>query len=270
MAIQTMHLAYFATLLFVYGIESTPALAETSDALDRVDIAVGAFAVRPDINLSVDTQYGAADAGGVATHSTIIPRAHADFLLGDSQGFALDYYGFYRTYSDSLNQSVAAGGGNIDVSGSASARVNLDVANAAYKWWLGHGSDVFGIGIGAAYYHVRLGADATATAGSGDASGSSSGSYRAQALAPLVEAGWRHAFSPTVRMYVDTSGTEKSGGNLHGHIYNAAIGAEWYFLKNIGVGAEYSATRVRISDNGSDANLDLNLNGPTVFLKARF
>ena len=270
MPISTARLAPFAAFLFVYWLEPTTTLAAPSEALDPVDIAIGAFEVRPDINLGVNTQYGSADSGDVTSHSTVIPRAHADFLLGDSQGFALDYYGFYNTYSDTLNRSIAADGNNISVNGSASARVDLDVANAAYKWWLGHGSDVFGLGIGAAYYRIRLSADVSATTNVDNASGSSSGSYSQQTVAPLVEAGWRHAFSPNVRMYVDTSGVEKSGGNLHGHIYNAALGAEWYFLKNIGMGAEYGTTRVRIDDNGGNANLDLKLNGPTVFLKARF
>jgi hypothetical protein len=270
MPIPTRRLAPFAALLFAYNMQSTSALAAPSEALDTVDIAIGAFEVRPDINLGVNTQYGPADSGDVTAHSTTIPRAHADFLLGNSQGFALDYYGFYNTYSDSLNRSFAADGNNINVNGSASARVDLDVANAAYKWWIGSGSDVFGIGIGAAYYHVRLGVDASAATNVNNASGTSSGNYSAQTVAPLVEVGWRHAFSHNVRMYVDTSGVEKSGGNLHGHIYNAAFGAEWYFLKNVGVGAEYSATRVRIEDDGGNANLNLRLNGPTVFVKARF
>jgi hypothetical protein len=238
MPIPTMRLAPFAVFFSIYCMVSTSAQAAPSEALDTVDIAIGAFEVRPDINLGVNTQYGSADSGDITEHSTTIPRAHADFLLGDSQGFALDYYGFYNTYSDTLNRSFAADGSNVNVNGTASARVDLDVANAAYKWWLGHGSDVFGIGVGAAYYHVRLGADVSATTNVDNASGSSSGSYSAQTVAPLVEAGWRHAFSSSVRMYVDTSGVEKSGGNLHGHIYNAALGAEWYFLKNVGVGAE--------------------------------
>ena len=72
-------------------------------------------------------------------------------------------------------------------------------------------------------------------------------------------------------MYVDVSGIEKLGGSVSGSIYNAALGGEWYFAKNFGIGAEYSSTRIKIeSDGSSGGKLDLKMDGPTVFLKARF
>lgn len=71
-------------------------------------------------------------------------------------------------------------------------------------------------------------------------------------------------------MYVDASGIEKIGGNLSGRIYNASLGAEWYFAKNVGIGAEYSSTRINIDSDGSNGTLDLRMDGPTIFLKARF
>ena len=259
-----------STILFAIASPSPSALADPPDPLDPASIAIGAFFVRPDADLGVNTQYGSADSGDLTAHSTTVPRIQANILLGNSQGLALDYYGFYRTYSDTLNQSFGVGGNNVSVNGNANASVGLDVANFSYKWWFGNASDVFGLGAGAAYYHVRLAAQGSAAANVGNLSGSSSGSYSTDTFAPLLQAGWRHAFNHNTRMYLDLSGVEKKGGNLTGHIYNAALGAEWYFLKNVGIGAEYSANRIRLSDANDGANLDLKLNGPTVFLKARF
>jgi hypothetical protein len=262
--------APLAALFFASFLAPACAFADPPDPLDPVSFSVGGFFVRPDASLGINTQYGAADSGDVSAHSTIVPRVQANILIGNSQGLALDYYGFYRRYSDTLDQSVSLGGNNVSVNGSADANVGLDVANLSYKWWFGNASDVFGLGAGVAYYHVHLGTNGTVSTNVDNATGAGSGSYSADTAAPLLQAGWRHAFDRNTRMYVDLSGVEKRGGNLTGHIYNAALGAEWYFLKNVGIGAEYSATRIRLNDAGDGANLDMNLNGPSLFLKARF
>jgi hypothetical protein len=278
MQISIKRVTPVAALFLVCSTAAMSALADPPEALDAISVDLGGFAVRPDINLGINTQYGSADSGDLTSHSIVIPRAHADFLLGDSQGFALDYYSFLRTYADTLKRNLDLGDTDVNVNAGASASVNLHVANAAYKWWFGQSKDVFGIGVGAAYYRVHLNAevntDATAIPGTTGnfttVSDSSSATYDAHTVAPLIDAGWRHAFSSSVRMYLDTSGVDKSGGSAHGTIFNAALGAEWYFFKNIGAGLEYSATRVRIEDNHANANVDIKLNGPSVFIKARF
>ncbi|MES2583413.1 MAG: hypothetical protein V4627_11905 [Pseudomonadota bacterium] len=248
----------------------TPASAAPSDALDPFSISIGAYIVNPSANVSVNTPYGSASTGDVSSHEVQVPRLKADFLLGDRQGFALDYYGFNRQYSDTLNRSFAAGDSEVNFTGNIHANVGLDLANASYRWWFGQGADVIGVGVGAAYYRIRFGVDGFAATNIDNASGYANAHYSASTFAPLVQLGWRHAFSPHARLYVDLSGIEKSGGNLNGHIYNAAIGGEWYFAKKIGVGVEYSATRVKIRVDGNNERLDLRMNGPTVFLKARF
>jgi hypothetical protein len=248
----------------------TPASATPSDALDALSISIGDYIVSPDANLSVNSPYGSANSGTVSSHQVQVPHVKADFLLGDSQGFALDYYGFYRQYADSFNRSFSAGPSDVTISGNVNGNVNIDLANASYKWWFGEGSDVVGIGIGAAYYRIHFGVDGNAASNVNNSSGSSNASYSTDAVAPLLQLGWRHAFSANTRMYVDLSGVEKSGGNLTGHIYNAAIGAEWYFARHFGVGAEYSATRVQVNMDGGNGQLDLRLDGPTIFMKARF
>ena len=252
------------------GAVSAPASADPSEALDRMSISVGDYIVNPTTSLSVNTPYGAANSGDVSSHEIHIPRLKADFLLGNSQGFALDYYGFYRKYSDTFNRSFSSGPADVTLTGNANGYAGLDLANASYKWWFGEGADVFGVGVGAAYYRVRFGVDGTATSNIDNAPRSGSASYSEDTVAPLVQLGWRHAFSPSTRLYADISGIEKLGGNLSGHIYNAAIGAEWYFMKNLGVGAEYSATRIQINGEGNNQHLSLNMDGPTIFLKARF
>ncbi len=249
--------AVLAALLLA-GAVAGPVFAAPADALDAVSISIGEYFVSPTTNVGVNTRYGSGDSGDISSHAIQVPRINADFLLGDHQGFAFDYYGFYRNYADTFTRALSTDRSDLSALGNSTANVGLDVANASYKWWFGHAADVVGLGVGAAYYRIHIGVDASAA------------NYSADAVAPLIQFGWRHAFSPATRAYVDISGIEKSGGNLNGHIYNAAIGAEWYFAKHLGVGAEYSATRVSINVDDNNESLNVKLDGPTLFLKARF
>jgi hypothetical protein len=73
-------------------------------------------------------------------------------------------------------------------------------------------------------------------------------------------------------MYFNASGVRKSGGNLNGHIYDAALGTEWFPWKNIGFAAEYSYTRIKLNQDKRlyDLALDMKLNGPAAYVRFRF
>ncbi|EJL91313.1 outer membrane autotransporter barrel domain-containing protein, partial [Herbaspirillum sp. CF444] len=163
-------------------------------------------------------------------------------------------------------------GSGSSLTANGDANLQVDMASLAYKWWIGQGNDVFGIGLGAGYYRARLDVNAAATLNG--TAGTFSESYTEKAWAPLVELGWKHAFSKDFRLYAEASGMKKNWGRVTGHIYSAAVGAEWYPLANLGIGADYGITRINIDRNGggtiNDANLDIRLKGPSAYVKVRF
>ena len=65
---------------------------------------------------------------------------------------------------------------------------------------------------------------------------------------------------------------KKNGGPLSGHLYDARIGVEWFPWHNVGLGAEYGTTRIRLHRDAElyDADLDINLDGPSLFARFRF
>lgn len=251
------------------GFSSAPVLADPSPALDRLNFSVGGYYVDPTFNLSGNTRYGSVNSGDIDRNRTTLPRVRAELLLWDSQGLSFDYFAYRKTYSGTFDRTIPVGN-NSSLSGNAEANIEVDLAKFACKWWFGSGNDVFGVGVGAGYYRAHL--DANASASLNGTSGSLSESYTEKAFAPLLELGWKHAFSKNLRMYAEASGVKKNWGNLTGHLYNAALGMEWYPLENIGVGADYGITRIKLnraSDN-TDANLDIRLKGPSAYLKVRF
>ncbi|MGQ5522739.1 hypothetical protein ACUHMQ_05690 [Chitinimonas sp. PSY-7] len=256
-----------AALFYTALAQATP-----SNALDHLNISVGAFhPTDADVSLDVTSHAQTLSTGKLDLgKQKSLPRAHVDLLLGDSQGLAFDYYRLKRTTQLNESQTFRLGGQTYDMNVSLHPEFKLDIANAAYRWWLGNGDTVGGLGLGVAYYNLRVNVDASASANGQTVSGNES--YKDDAYAPLVALGVRHAFSKDFRVYADGTGIYKRGGKARGHIYNAALGMEWYPMKRVGVGAEYGFTKVKVQRDTQNYRADLNvhLEGPSAFLRMRF
>lgn len=259
------------------ALASSIACAQPSPALDRVSIWLGGYDAR------ADTSIGASDRSGQYggdfnlekdlgfSERKDVPRARLDFLIGDSQGFSLDYYSVNRTRSKSLARSISYAGSDYAATATVRGKLNFDFGSAAYRWWFGHGNDVFGLGLGGAYYRVHAGISGEASV-DGEPVGQASSSSTDGAWAPMLQLGWRHAFNDQWRMYVDAAGVKKNGGRLNGHIVNAALGVEWFPWQNVGLGAEYGYSRIVLHQRKHhyNADLDMKLDGPSLFVRFRF
>ena len=243
-----------------------------AQALDRVSLWLGGY--YPDTTFDIRAQANAApDLNGhlrVDGGRETVGRARLDFLVFDSQGFTLDYYTLDRTRSQHLAHDFDYDGTSFQVDTDLQAQVKFSAGSAAWHWWFGSDADVFGIGLGAAYYKVELGLD-----GSADMNGQStaaSARWSDDAVAPLLTLGFKHAFSDSLRVYATASGVRKNGGALDGHIVDGRVGVEWFPWHNVGLGAEYGSTRIYLKRHAQqyDANLDIDLDGPALFARLRF
>jgi hypothetical protein len=250
------------------------AFAQMSPALDRVSIAAGGFYVEPKVSLDGDTRYGRFSTPTAEGEHTTLPRIKAEMLIGDSHGLSFDYFRYHKSYSPEFSGATVVNGQNVSGTAQADAKLELDLAKLAYKFWMGRGNDVFGIGLGAAYYRAAFDGRGTATASATGMASQTiefSGHDSESAFAPLVEFGWRHAFSPELRMTAEASGIKKNGGRINGHIYGASVGLEYYPWKNIGLMVDYGTQKIALNrDAERDASLDVRLTGPSAYLKVRF
>jgi hypothetical protein len=264
--------ALAATLAGTGLFAAAPALAEPSPALDRFSLSVGAFHADPTFNASLNTPFGRLDPGDIKGSDVTMPRITADLLLGDSHGLSIDYYRFKRDYGTGFADTFAIGPTSVTALANLNLDLKLEFAKIAYKWWIGSGNTVLGLGAGAAYYKATLDTNAFAATNSESVAFSQRDSD--DAIAPLLEIGLRHAISPDLRLFADASGVRKGGSRLHGHIYNAALGVEWFPIRNVGVVLSYGVTEIDlrrdIDSISSTARLKVKLKGPSAFVKARF
>lgn len=274
---RRIHRLGAAAVLVSLGLASSTVFAQQSPALDRVSVSVGGYYANTDTNIGASDKSGVFKGDvnlehdlGFQNHETV-PRARLDFLIGDSQGFSFDYYSINRSRTKALSGDISYAGNDYSAAASVRGKLDFDFGSAAYRWWFGHGNDVFGLGLGGAYYRVDAGISGQASY-NGQPVGAASSSTRDSAWAPMLQLGWRHAFNDQWRMYLDASGVKKNGGRLSGHIYNAALGLEWFPWKNVGMGAEYGYTRIKLDQRKDhyNANLDMKLDGPSLFVRFRF
>jgi len=248
---------------------SMPAWAELSPALDRISISVGAFRADPTFSTSLNTQYGNLQSGDIAIGMETMPRIKADLMIFDSQGLSFDYFQYKRGYTGTIANNSNINGNALTTVGNATFDMKFDFAKLEYRWWFGSGNTVVGLGAGAAYYKATL--NATATASVNNSTAAINAEYIDDAVAPLLGIGLHHAINPDLRLFADVSGMRKLGGQMHGEVYNAAVGVEWFPIKNIGLVLDYSMSRFDLTrDDVVDVNFKLKLQGPSAFVKVRF
>jgi hypothetical protein len=235
---------------------------------------LGGYQVDAQGDLNVSNLSGTQSTGSqrVIDGSDTVKRARIDWLLFDRQGFSVDLYRYSRHDTLGVSQPFAFNGQTYSASAQVGAKTTADIGNFSYRWWFGGEDTVAGLGLGAAYYRIKFNLNASATVGGTTQSIVDEASR--STWAPLVTFGLRHRISDQVRLYADLSGARKNGSDTGGDIVNAGAGVEWFPWRNIGVGAEYNETRIRVNYRNNDddvaAHLKLRLRGPAVYLRMRF
>jgi hypothetical protein len=268
--------AIAGAMIVVMGTGASMAHAQQSRALDDVSLWVGGYYANSDTNIGAKSRDNVA-RGNLNLEDDLdfpkkktVPRVRLDFVFGDHQGFTFDYYELDRDHSRSIGDSVNYLGNQYDADATLKGRLKFDFGSAAYRWWFGTGDDVFGVGLGAAYYKIEGTVSGAVTLN--DQTESARTGASADAWAPNLQLGYRHAFNDQWRLYINASGVKKNGGELNGHIYDTAVGLEYFPWKNVGFGAEYAYTKIRLNQEkrNYDLDLDMKLNGPSAYVRFRF
>lgn len=249
-----------------------------SPALDRMSISVGAFSAKPKIGAGIGNGVAYYDTGSYETSRKTMPRVSGEFLLGRNHGISFDAFQYSSNFDQAVGGTYSSGPFSATAVGGVNLDFSLDVARLGYRYWFGSGNTVVGLGAGLGYYRVKM---ETTAFGAANASLTGLGftgwndyysrSDSDDAVAPMLEVGVRHAFSPDLRVFFDGSGIHKGGGGVHGSIYNAQLGVEWFPVRHVGVTLAYAVTDVDLKREESGLQrARLKFQGPVLGVKARF
>ena len=254
-----------------------PSLAQHSPALDRFDIGVGTYHANSNTTLGVALPHGLF-AGSASLEDDLgfgdsesLPRFRAHYLIGDHQGLSVDYYRYSRASGNSWQHTLGWRDYRYDLDARLYGRVSFAFGSLAWRWWFGNDDDVFGLGFGASHYRASGRIEGRVRV-NGETVANLDESTGASAWAPLLQLGWRHAFNPHWRMYLDAAGVFKGGGDLSGDIYNASIGVKWLPVEHLGFALEYDVNSIHIEQEHEyyTDSLDVQLHGPSAFVYLRF
>jgi len=252
------------------------ALADVPLPLDRVSVSLGGFYPTVDTRVSANgPEVAGTDVNfqrdlGLDKHRTLA-SVRLDLLVFDSQGFSISGYQYSKHAGATLTRDIQFDGNDYHASASVEAGLRLQTWNAAWHWWLAPTEhDVFGVGLGAAYYDLKGTIEGAISVNGVGAS--ARGEAEGNAVAPLLTLGWRHAFSDRFRGYADFSGVRKPSGALTGHLLNSTLGMEYYPWQNLGIALEYSANNLDLkADKASwEGRARIHFHGPAAFVRLRF
>jgi hypothetical protein len=258
------------------GALASAAYAEVPEPLDRFSLSLGGFYPIVDAKLSANgPEVAGSDIDferdlGLDKHRTL-PNLHVEFLVLDSQGFSIGGYQYSKTARATLARDIMFDGNDYNINAFVEAGLRLYTYNAAWHWWFAPvASDVFGFGLGAAYYDLKGTIDAGLSVN--EHSASAHGEAEGSAVAPLLTIAWKHAFSADLRGYVDFAGVRKPSGTLTGHLLNATVGMEYYPFHNLGLALEYSsnALDLKASRDSWTGRASIHFHGPAAFVRMRF
>lgn len=251
---------------------ASPLAFAEGQALDPVSIWLGGYYANTEVDVKANSNDGNLATGHVNLEEgdETVARARLDVLLFGTQGLEFDYYTLSHSSTNTLTAPFSYQGIPFATNTALRGKFDFSAGSASYHWWMRSDSDVFGIGVGATYYQAKLRIDGTTIVD--DESVLTRSQWDEDAIAPLVTVAWKHAYSDSLRIYVDGSGIYKSGGPLSGHLYDVRGGVEWFPWHNVGLAAEYGATRIKLNREATryDADLDIKLDGPSLFARFRF
>lgn len=260
---------------------ASDAAGSASRPLDDWSLSLGGFHTYSDTTLWARGESGdyLAD-GGINLERDLgldrrqpVTQARLDLLVGDHNGFGLEYFAFSRGNTVRLARDIEYQGRTYAAAAELRGRFDYDFASAAWRWWAGEGDTVVGLGLGIAHYRVQTLFEGEASIDDVSVDGRAASDDRA--FAPLLSLGWRHAVNERLRLYAELSGVAKNGGRLNGHIVDTAVGLEWFPFERLGLALEYGGTQIRLNrqrageDGRLDARLDLKLRGPSLLLRLR-
>ncbi|WP_374604935.1 hypothetical protein [Arenimonas sp.] len=249
--------------------------------LDRWSLSLGGFDTTTDTTLRARARAGEYGADGRINlerdlglgRRQPVTKARLDLLVGDRQGFGLEYFGFQRGNAVTLARDLEYDGRLYAARAELRSHFDYDFSSAAWRWWAGEGDTAWGLGLGVAHYRVRTVFEGEASIDDVSVDGRVASDDRA--FAPLLSLGWRHAVDDRLRLYAEIAGVAHDGGRLGGHIVDASLGLEWFPFDRLGVAVEYGGTQIRLDRrrSGPDASLaarlDLKLRGPSLLLRLR-
>jgi hypothetical protein len=259
----------------------SPAYGSTRGMEERFRIDVGGFFQKIDTIVRIDgenghgTEINLEDVLGQNAHQTTL-RLDGYYRFGPHGNLQFSYRNWHRTNDHTLDRDVTIGDTTYHVGASVSTDNKVDIFQLYYGYsFVNNGETELGLALGLSGYWTRL---SVTGSGSVTAPGGSSQTVieteSKNVLAPVPGIGGYFRFTLLPRFFLTASAKglpPVTVSGFHGDMVDVTGGLDYFFTKNIGLGAAYEYVKINFSDSSTpQVKLSYRYSGPLVFAAIAF
>ena len=202
-------------------------------------------------------------------------RADGYWRLGRHARLDFTFLNWNRTSSHTIDKDFQIGDDVYHAGASLDTAIRVYDAELYYSYSLVNNPETeFGLmlGVSTLVNSVSMEGQATVTGANGSASGSFDRQSRSfVAPIPAFGAHYRYTLLPGVLFTARIKGFGATIDNIKGSLLDWKVALDWYPWRNVGLGAAWSQTRIKVTKNSDpSAQLDYSYSGPMGYLSLAF
>jgi hypothetical protein len=278
MKTSSQRLAIFA-LAFAFA-STGLAQSETDFLWPTFSVTAGGFRVTSDDDIRIEGTLDRVNSEVSLSSDLGLPESDTVLAAGFEWGFAakhslgLRYFALQREGSRSINRDIQIGNTVFPVGARVDGRFDSDTIEASYNYWFVR-RDEFGFGGTLGLVYLSLDAQASASVTIGGGVGSVTYRETANTDLPIPMIGLTFKGSPVNRLVLRASAMALPSvtiGDVSGSAAAYSVGAEYYILGPVALGASYDGTfyDVDVEDSHWNGSVNLSHDGLQLYLRAAF
>lgn len=259
-----------------------PSAAQQDAVADRFRLNLGGFFQTFDTTVGLTRPDGTGggevdlqDVLGTDSRQTNL-RADGYWRFGPHGSLQFAYRGWNLRNSRTIDRDFTFGDKTYHAGADVDSQLRVSVADLYYGYSFVHnsyGELGLGLGLSAYFTKVSISANGTITGPGGTASGSFDETQRSLvAPLPALLVFFRYSLYPTLFVYGRAKGITGTIDGYHGEMFDGIAGLEYFFTRNVGLGAGYEYVDIKFSHTGDQAELSFRYkyNGPLAYLSLSF
>ncbi|HQR45352.1 MAG TPA: hypothetical protein PK598_04955 [Thermoanaerobaculia bacterium] len=259
----------------------SPTYGSTRGMEERFRLDVGGFFQKFDTLVTIDGHYGHGteinleDVLGQNAHQTNL-RLDGYWRFGPHGNLQVGFRNWHRTSDRTLDRDITIGDTTYHVGASVSTDNKVDVLQLYYGYsFVNNGETEFGLALGLSGYWTRLSFTGSGSyTGPGGTGQSLIETENKNLVAPVPGIGGYFRFTLLPRFFVTA---EAKGlppvtvSGYHADMVDVTGGLDYFFTKNIGLGAAYEYVRINFSNSSTPyVKLSYRYSGPLAYLAIAF
>lgn len=183
-------------------------------------------------------------------------RVEGAYRFSRKHALAFGYSSWSRSADKAIEHDIQWGGQLFHVTGQVASSFKDDLVKLSYRYsFVANPTFAAGLSIGVSTFWWRTTLEAQPNGSGGGPTGIQREAKDVTAPVPVIGLFYDLAFSPRFHMRASGEYFDATYSGEHGRLTDVLAGFDWYFARNVGLGAAYSWTNLKFHGKPEEANL---------------